>query len=106
MTLDIFHEERFLQPKCAGVGEPCRGLQGHIQAITLIRVRHDDKVFTELAPHGANDADILIQVKSDFNFDPVKTLLSEGARPGGDFRWFLRVQGSRVNRHFVAALPA
>src|SRR5207244_11635228 len=45
MTRDIFHEQRFLEPKSAIFGESLGGFHRHIESITLICISHDDEVF-------------------------------------------------------------
>src|SRR5512145_2598434 len=75
MAFNFFDEEGLLEPENAALKKRLGRFQGNVERITLICVRHDDEVVAEFPAYPAHDANILTQVETDFDFDPMKALL-------------------------------
>ena len=80
MAFDVFDKKRFFKPVGAAVGKRIAGFERHVDAVALIRIGHDDKIFAQFFAYRAYDANILIKIETDFDLHAVKTLIGKTAR--------------------------
>ena len=56
--------------------------------------------------HRADDANVLLQIEADFDFDAMKSLIGKSARARRHFFRLFRIKRRSVDRNFIAALAA
>src|SRR4030095_4126199 len=106
VTFDVLDKKRFLKPVGAAVGKRIAGFERTVDAVALIRVGHDDKIFAQFFAYRAYDANILIKIETDFDLHAVKPLIGKPARASSDLRRFFGIKRRGINWNFVATLPA
>src|SRR5215211_2914268 len=106
MPFHIFDEQRLFQPEGAAIGERRGGLQSNLDGITLVGVGHDNKILAKLLAHSVDDANILIEIEPNFNFNTMKALLGKVIGALDDFGYFFRVERRGVNWYLITKLAA